>query len=161
MYVRVNDFLTEVRLFQRKIGPQMALCMKGENMCKKNYQVFQTGPLSAITRAVLHQSLNLTGSEISINQFKPGTGYPFVHAHKRNEEVYIFIGGSGTAYIDGEEFPVREGDAIRIDPGGKRCFKADTSSPLFYICVQTEKNSLIQHTRPDGILCREKPSWLK
>jgi mannose-6-phosphate isomerase-like protein (cupin superfamily) len=126
-----------------------------------NFAVIKTGTLSKISRTEIKDSLELTGSEISINQLQPGKSIPFVHAHKRNEEVYIILKGTGTAYIDGEEFPVIEGDVIRIDPEGMRCFKADDSSALQYICIQTEKASLIQYTRADGIISKEKPSWLE
>ncbi|MCK9171843.1 MAG: cupin domain-containing protein, partial [Treponema sp.] len=81
------------------------------------------------------------------------------HFHKRNEEVYIFIKGKGMAYVDGEKIPVTEGDVMRIDPDGKRCFKADDSADLTYICIQAERNSLVQHTKEDGCIVKETPSW--
>jgi mannose-6-phosphate isomerase-like protein (cupin superfamily) len=127
----------------------------------KNYSVANEGPFEKITRTVLKDKLNLTGSEISLNRFEAGKSYPFVHGHKRNEEVYIFIKGSGAAYIDGDEFSVKEGDVIRVDPEGQRCFKADDNSDLQYICIQTEKSSLVQHTRKDGFIADVKPSWME
>ena len=45
--------------------------------------------------------LSLTGAEISINQLPAGTGVPFVHAHKNNEEIYGIISGKGKALING------------------------------------------------------------
>ncbi len=127
---------------------------------ENNYSVINTGTFSEISRTELKETLSLTGLEISLNQLQPGKSIPFVHAHKRNEEVYIILKGTGTAYIDGDEFSIKEGDILRIDPDGKRCFKANNSIALQYICVQTEKASLVQHTRTDGIILKEKPSWL-
>ena len=39
-------------------------------------------------RVELHETLCLTGAEISINQFPAGASVPFVHSHKNNEEIY-------------------------------------------------------------------------
>ena len=41
-------------------------------------------------RTELHDSLSLTGAEISVNNLPAGAGVPFVHSHKKNEEIYIF-----------------------------------------------------------------------
>ena len=39
-------------------------------------------------RVELHDTLSLTGAEISINDLPAGANVPFVHSHKNNEEVY-------------------------------------------------------------------------
>ena len=61
-------------------------------------------------RAELHDKLALTGAEVSINTLPAGTGVPFVHAHKNNEEIYGIIAGRGKAVIDGEEVCLSAGD---------------------------------------------------
>ena len=124
-----------------------------------HFAVKNAGPSADLTREVFHDSLALTGTEISINRLKAGESIPFIHSHKRNEEVYIFIKGKGMAYIDGEKIPVTEGDFMRIDPEGKRCFKADDSTDLTYICIQAERNSLVQHTKEDGHIIKESLTW--
>ncbi|MCR8679173.1 MULTISPECIES: cupin domain-containing protein [Campylobacter] len=123
----------------------------------KNYKMIssQNAP-----RSEFHDELSLTGCEVSINHLKAGESVPFVHSHKQNEEVYVVIEGSGVLYIDGEEFEVSAGDILRIDPDGKRCFKASSSSDLKYICIQCKASSLEQFSDGDGILNTEKPSWL-
>jgi mannose-6-phosphate isomerase-like protein (cupin superfamily) len=125
----------------------------------KNYAIQNAGPLDKLNCEVFHDSLGLSGSELSLNRMEAGQTSPFIHAHKRNEEVYVFVKGNGTAFIDGEEFPVSEGDIMRVDPEGKRGFKADDSTDLHYICIQAEKGSLKQHTSDDGYLAEVKPSW--
>ena len=45
-------------------------------------------------RTELHEALDLTGAEISINRLPAGAGVPFVHSHKNNEEIYGVISGS-------------------------------------------------------------------
>ena len=44
-------------------------------------------------RTELHDALNLTGAEISINSLPAGTGVPFVHSHRNNEEIYAVTEG--------------------------------------------------------------------
>ncbi|WP_096020974.1 cupin domain-containing protein [Campylobacter lanienae] len=123
----------------------------------KNYKVISSKDSH---RSEFHDELNLTGCEVSINHLKAGDSVPFVHSHKQNEEVYIVLEGSGVLYIDGDEFEVNSGDILRIDPEGKRCFKASSNSDLKYICIQCKANSLEQFSYGDGELNSEKPSWL-
>lgn len=54
-------------------------------------------------RVELHETLSLTGAEISINNLPAGANVPFVHSHKNNEEVYGILSGKGKVIIDGEE----------------------------------------------------------
>lgn len=125
------------------------------------YQVSSIGDSRALGRVTLKEKLALTGSEISINELPAGASVPFVHSHKRNEEVYIILKGKGQFYIDGEEFDVEEGSVVRVDPAGARCLRADGQTPIRYLCIQTEANSLVQFTRDDGVILEAKPTWLK
>ncbi len=125
----------------------------------ENYQVTSIGALADVKRETLHDALGLTGSEISINRLPPGLSVPFLHSHKANEEVYLIIAGRGSFLVDGEEFDVSEGTAIRVDPAGKRSIKAAEDAPLTYICVQAGCGTLSQHTQTDGVINEEKPIW--
>ena len=131
------------------------------NKTGKNYQLGSFGDIQAKGRLTFHDVLFLTGSEVSINELPPGASVPFVHAHKRNEEVYIVIKGKGRFYIDGEEFEMTEGSILRVDPAGARGIAADSQSSLRYICIQTEAKSLVQFTQNDGVMVEAKPTWLK
>jgi mannose-6-phosphate isomerase-like protein (cupin superfamily) len=126
----------------------------------KHYQVESIGDIQAAGRVTLHEQLALTGSEVSVNELPPGVSVPFVHAHERNEEVYIVLKGKGRLYIDGDEFEVVEGDVIRVDPAGARCMAADAQSPIRFVCIQTEAKSLVQFTENDGVPVDVKPTWL-
>lgn len=127
----------------------------------KNYKVSSIGDIQTLGRVTLKGELALTGSEISINELPPGVSVPFVHSHKRNEEVYIILKGKGEFYVDGDEFGVEEGSVLRVDPAGARCLRADGRTAIRYICIQTEANSLVQFTQDDGVMSEAKPSWLK
>ena len=66
-------------------------------------------------------------------------------------------------FVDGEEFVVKAGDCVRVDPKGQRCLKATDGTALSYLCMQTRKDSLQGYTMTDGVMSEEfvKPSWLK
>ena len=103
-------------------------------------------------RVELHDTLSLTGAEISINKLPAGANVPFIHSHKNNEEIYGIIAGKGKAIIDDEEINLTTGDWLRISPAGKRQFFASEDSELTYICIQVKENSLEGFTMDDGVI---------
>lgn len=136
---------------------------------KTNYSVEHTGPLESLMKRdfmgfhgkyFIGKELGLTGCEVSLNRLPAAKGMPFVHAHKKNEELYIVLRGNGTFFVDGDEFPVQEGSLIRVAPAGERAFKAG-SEALYFICIQAEAGSLSQATLEDGIRLATTTSWIK
>ena len=110
-------------------------------------------------RVELHETLSLTGAEISINKLPAGANVPFIHSHKNNEEIYGIIAGKGKAIIDDEEINLTTGDWLRISPAGKRQFFASKDSELTYICIQVKENSPLLQIRdayPKMIIARTK-----
>jgi len=126
---------------------------------EKMYNRFQYGSLQDLSRVTLKDNMGLTGTEISVNRLPAGQSVPFVHAHKKNEEVYLFIRGKGSFWINGEVIEVGEGVAVKIAPAAGRCLKADDREDLCYFCIQVQENSLTQHTREDGIILDAKVPW--
>ncbi len=103
-------------------------------------------------RVELHDTLALTGAEISINSLPAGASVPFIHAHKNNEEVYGILSGTGKVVIDGEEIPLAAGDWLRISPSAKRQFFAAEDTGISFVCIQTKENSLEGFTINDAIV---------
>ena len=103
-------------------------------------------------RAELHETLSLTGAEVSINSLPAGASVPFVHSHKNNEEIYGIIDGKGTAIIDGDTVEITAGDWLKISPAAKRQFFAASDSGITYICSQVKQNSLNGFTVDDAIV---------
>lgn len=133
------------------------ITIKNKENKMKNFQVTKT--LNE-PRVELKEALNLTGCEVSINELPANVSVPFVHSHKQNEELYIITDGDGELFIDGEVIKVGKGDAVRIDPDGKRCFRAGKNG-IKMICIQTKRGSLEQYTMTDGVIVDDvKPSWL-
>lgn len=103
-------------------------------------------------RTELHDSLGLTGAEVSINALPAGASVPFIHSHKQNEEIYAVLEGSGYAVIDGEKVDLKAGDWLRISPSAKRQFFASEKTAIKYICIQVKENSLEGYTMTDAVV---------
>jgi quercetin dioxygenase-like cupin family protein len=69
---------------------------------------------------------NLHAEQTGLTYFRlhPGKRSPFMHRHKRGEEVYVILGGNGRIKLDEEIFHVRVLDAVRVAPGVARAFEA-------------------------------------
>lgn len=103
-------------------------------------------------RTELHDKLSLTGAEVSINNLPAGACVPFVHSHKKNEEIYAVLDGKGKIVIDDETVELTAGDWVRISPAGKRQFFAAEDTSISFICIQVKENSLEGYTKDDGII---------
>ena len=103
-------------------------------------------------RVELHNTLSLTGAEISVNRLPAGASVPFIHAHKHNEEIYAILAGSGNAVIDDETVALTAGDWLKIEPAAKRQFFASENEGIEYVCIQVRENSLEGFTADDAIL---------
>ncbi|HBF33336.1 TPA: cupin domain-containing protein [Candidatus Sumerlaeota bacterium] len=135
---------------------------------KTNYSVEHSGPFETLLqhdfmgragKYFIGKELGLTSCEVSLNRVPAGRGMPFVHSHKKNEELYIVLRGNGIFFVDGDEFPIQEGSLIRVAPDGARAFKAGDED-LYLICIQAEAGSLTQATREDGYMVKTATSWL-
>jgi mannose-6-phosphate isomerase-like protein (cupin superfamily) len=142
----------------------MAMTVQG-----KNYSAEHIGPFEDLLnrdfmgfrgKYFIGKELGLTGSEVSLNRLPAGKYMPFVHAHQKNEELYIVLRGNGMFYVDGDEFPIQEGSLIRVAPEGERGWKAGDED-LYFICIQAEAGSLTQATLEDGVRTATKTSWMK
>ncbi len=103
-------------------------------------------------RTELHDSLALTGAEVSINALPAGASVPFIHSHKQNEEIYAVLEGAGYAVIDGEKVDLKAGDWLRVSPSAKRQFFASEKTAIKYICIQVKENSLEGYTMTDAVV---------
>jgi mannose-6-phosphate isomerase-like protein (cupin superfamily) len=126
---------------------------------QKKYTTTEIGPMENIGRILLKDTLSLTGAEVSVNRMPAGEAKKFIHSHKRNEEIYLFLAGKGLFWLDGEIIPVKEGTAVRVSPSCQRCLKADNVEPLSYICIQADEGSLVQSSKDDGIRLEVEPNW--
>src|SRR5688572_30762764 len=99
----------------------------------------------------LKEPLRLTGMEVSLGVIPAGHGMPFLHAHRQNEELYIFVKGQGQFVVDGEVLEIREGSVVRVAPDGARAWRNTSKEDLFYIVIQARAGTLANGTITDGI----------
>ena len=70
---------------------------------------------------------NLVVSSTLLNPFKQTTG----HNHSGQEEVYIFVSGSGYMIVDDDSFTVGADDVVLIPDGSFHRVYNDTAEPLY------------------------------
>lgn len=122
----------------------------------QNYTKTDLGNLAAIIsrengKAFLKEELKLTSCEISVNALPKGAKLPFSHKHKQNEEIYIFLKGTGAMTLEDTQIDVQEGTCIKVLPKLSRTLAAKTD--LQYICIQAKAGSLEQWGMSDAVLC--------
>ena len=103
-------------------------------------------------RVELHETLGLTGAEVSINQLPAGAGVPFVHSHKQNEEIYGILSGKGSVVLDGETVQLTAGDWLKVSPAAKRQFSAAADCGMTFVCIQVKEHSLAGFTADDAVV---------
>jgi mannose-6-phosphate isomerase-like protein (cupin superfamily) len=70
------------------------------------------------------QALALEESGLSYQRVPPGYRFPYGHTHKKQEEVYVALRGSGRMKLDEEIVELKEWDAVRVPPGTWRGYEA-------------------------------------
>lgn len=101
-------------------------------------------------KAFLQEALGLSGLEMSLSTIGPGRGIPFLHRHRRNEEVYVFLEGRGQFQVDGHVVDVTEGSVVRVAPAGARAYRNTGDGPLTFLVIQAPADSGISRTIADG-----------
>ncbi len=123
-----------------------------------NYKTAELGKIHDLInqengKVFLHDVLDLTGCEISVNAAGKGFKVPFNHKHKQNEEVYIILKGEGIITVDGTAINVKEGSVVKILPQASRTIENTADEEFQFICVQAKTNSLEQFGLGDAELC--------
>jgi mannose-6-phosphate isomerase-like protein (cupin superfamily) len=57
------------------------------------------------------------------------------HVHKKSQEIYCILEGTGTMRLGAESFKVKTGDAILILPGTPHNIKADSGKDIRILCI--------------------------
>jgi mannose-6-phosphate isomerase-like protein (cupin superfamily) len=97
--------------------------------------------------------------EVSLNSLAQAASMPFAHAHRQNEELYLFLSGTGQFWLDTEVIDVGPGTAIRVSPSTLRSWRNTGHEPLTFVVVQAKAGSLEQATSNDGIVSPEPVKW--
>jgi mannose-6-phosphate isomerase-like protein (cupin superfamily) len=70
------------------------------------------------------RALELQASGLGYQRVPPGYRFPYGHTHKRQEEVYVVVGGSGRMKLDDHIVELKQFDAVRVAPGTWRGYEA-------------------------------------
>lgn len=70
------------------------------------------------------EALGLEGCGLTLQRLAPGFRQPFGHRHHKHEEIYLLLGGTARANLDGEIVALSAGDALRVAPPVWRCIEA-------------------------------------
>jgi quinol monooxygenase YgiN/mannose-6-phosphate isomerase-like protein (cupin superfamily) len=77
--------------------------------------------------------LGATQTGISLQRLRPGRRQMFAHHHRRAEEIYVVLNGSGRVTVDGQTVDVSPRDAIRVAPASTRIFEAGPEGLEFVV----------------------------
>lgn len=101
------------------------------------------------------KQLELEAVALGLINLPPNEGYTFTHRHRKQEEVYIVISGSGSIFINNEVIELSKGDIVRVSPDCRRALKA-AENGIFVICsggipMGFPKNPQARYLIDDGI----------
>lgn len=105
--------------------------------------------------------LQSKAAEVSFQVMEPKAEISFMHRHHCNEEIYIFLKGSGEFLVDEARFEVKEGTIIRVAPSGSRSWRNIANEPLTFICIQAKEGSADGYGIEDGYRTDEPVRWSK
>ncbi len=70
------------------------------------------------------KELGLEQSGLGYQRVPPGYRFPYGHTHRKQEEVYVVVAGSGRMKLDDEIIELAAWDAVRVAPGTWRGYEA-------------------------------------
>ena len=69
-------------------------------------------------------ALELEHPALGYQLVPPGYRFPYGHTHRKQEEVYVVVRGSGQMKVDDEIVELGEWDAVRVPAGSWRGYEA-------------------------------------
>lgn len=58
------------------------------------------------------------------------------HYHREVEETFYVLEGQGTFTVNGEDLPVRAGEALRMEPTDRHDIRNDSAAPLKLVFIK-------------------------
>ncbi len=150
---------SEKKIEQLKEGKNFTAVRIGKLDTLNEYKLTIAPGVEIPGKVFVGNDLRMTGAEVSLQQFEPGSGVSFLHTHKTHEELYIFTKGTGEFQVDGKVFAISEGDMIRVAPEGKRSVRNNGNEPLIMICIQYKAKSFDAQDVTDGEILNEPVTW--
>jgi mannose-6-phosphate isomerase-like protein (cupin superfamily) len=70
------------------------------------------------------KALELEQSGLSYQRIPPDYRFPYGHTHKKQEEVFVVVGGNGRMKLDDEIVEIKKWDVVRVAPATWRGYEA-------------------------------------
>ena len=93
-----------------------------KNLRQLEDQAPKFGLAPALEARFAARELGLGESGLSLQRVAANEVQPFAHRHKRQEELYVVVAGSGRVKLDDEVVELQPWDALRVAPGVMRAF---------------------------------------
>jgi mannose-6-phosphate isomerase-like protein (cupin superfamily) len=94
---------------------------------------FITKDGSEIRELLAHRNSMIRNQSLAEARVLPGQSTA-AHYHRRTEEIYYILGGTGRMRIDAEQRDVGPGDAIAIGPGQTHQITCTGGDTLTFLC---------------------------
>jgi uncharacterized cupin superfamily protein len=95
-------------------------------------------------RRIVDHELPMQFIGVSANSLEPGEEAGYWHTHSSDEELYIFLAGTGQMGLDDQVVDVAPGTAVRVGQGIWRTWRAapDSESNLRWLCLRGDGGEL-------------------
>jgi mannose-6-phosphate isomerase-like protein (cupin superfamily) len=119
-----------------------------DNLLPDN-QLIHSSENKLIDNLFVGEKIGSKSVEISFHVIPPQSGSTSLHGHRQNEEIYLFLKGTGHFQVDNEVFSVTEGTIVRVSPNGERAWKNSSDSTMVFMAIQVRKGLLNYFTHQD------------
>ena len=109
---------------------------ESESTSEAVVQSIYDGEGGIVTRAFF-QGVSHLPVDFQLWELEPGVSEGS-HTHEGEdslEEVYYFLDGIGSMWVDGEDVPVAAGDLVLVPPGADHGFRNDGTGPLKLLII--------------------------
>ena len=131
---RESGVLTTGKSRSATLAPGLMTSKRGQNECMSAYTVknlkriedsaLKFGLAPGLEARFASASLELERAGLSYQHLAPNFRTPFGHRHKKQEEIYVLVEGSGRIKLGDEVVELRRWDAVRVARDTARAFEA-------------------------------------
>jgi mannose-6-phosphate isomerase-like protein (cupin superfamily) len=91
----------------------------------------------SIIRELMHPAVHGNRAQSLAEAIVPVGAATRLHRHRRSEEIYHVVAGTGRMTRGAEQFDVAPGDTVAIAPGTAHCVANTGTEPLRILCACT------------------------
>ncbi|NKK72836.1 cupin domain-containing protein [Rhizobium leguminosarum bv. viciae] len=103
----------------------------------KNAEAFRISPTDTNYFAILFDPKSASTDNIFVVEIFNVDGATPPNSHSEAHEFFYVLHGEGTASSDGDEMPIKKGDALLLNPGSVHIIKNTGKSKLYTLTVMT------------------------